>query len=528
MKRVFAAVAVVAVLCLQTRALQNGLGEVPPMGWSSWNYFFTNVNDTLIREIALAMHQNNMLSFGYEYINIDAGYLLDTRDSSGNLVVNPVTFPYGMANLSDYVHSLGFKLGVYTDLGSGSCGSGPGSFGAYPKDAAAFANWGVDYLKVDFCGSVPEGNSEWYYWSLFRDALNATGRPIYYSICPKTIAPAYGTATPYAGSLIYSPPLNWTAQDHQNLSNSWLVEYVNNVDNWYSEDATNCTDAGLRGMIVRLLVSGWTVCLSVDACLWITRLLVCGCPSACLWMNRVLVSGRTVCLFVDGLSACLRMDRLLVCGWPVCCLWMACLLVSDGWRLCGAGAPCGFITNVDAVLQMTDLGFSGPGGWNDADMLQTCNYGHENGGMTLEEYRAEFSLLAAVFVAPLILSADMRSMPTLHPDCFEIVTNRQVIALNKDFTGQPAWVVSTEGNTTVSITTQVFARPISFGYVVMFFNRGLEATTMRITWHELGLPHEQSLLVTDVWTSETFGYFTSEFSDQVASHACLLLTLTLE
>ena len=47
-------------------------------------------------------------------MNVDAGYLLDDRDANGNLQVNPDTFPYGMANLSSYVHSLGLKLGVYT------------------------------------------------------------------------------------------------------------------------------------------------------------------------------------------------------------------------------------------------------------------------------------------------------------------------------------------------------------------------------------------------------------------------------
>jgi len=61
---------------------------------------------------------------------------------------------------------------------------------------------------------------------MFRDALNKTGRPIYYSICPKTVAPATGTAVPYAGSDIYSPPQNWTQEDHRSLSNAWVRGHI--------------------------------------------------------------------------------------------------------------------------------------------------------------------------------------------------------------------------------------------------------------------------------------------------------------
>ena len=57
-----------------------------------------------------------------------------------------------------------------------------------------------------------------------------------------------------------------------------------------------------------------------------------------------------------------------------------------------AGAPCGLITNIDAFVQMTNASYSGPGGWNDADMLQVCNDGHLNGGMNLSEYQAELSM----------------------------------------------------------------------------------------------------------------------------------------
>ena len=115
--------------------------------------------------------------------------------------------------------------------GEGSCGPGPGSYDHYQLDAETFANdWHADYLKVDFCGKQVSRDSDPQYtsWSALRDALNATGRPIYYSICPHTPAPANGPAKLYHGASVHSPPAAWTGADFRALANSILVEFNNN------------------------------------------------------------------------------------------------------------------------------------------------------------------------------------------------------------------------------------------------------------------------------------------------------------
>ena len=95
------------------------------------------------------MISTGLASAGYEYINIDAGYLTGSRDDAGKLAVDREKFPNGIRALSEYIHSKGLKLGVYTDIGQGSCGSGPGSYDHYEIDATTFAHdWEVDYLKV--------------------------------------------------------------------------------------------------------------------------------------------------------------------------------------------------------------------------------------------------------------------------------------------------------------------------------------------------------------------------------------------
>ena len=67
------------------------------------------------------------------------------------------------------------------DRGYKTCAGRPGSLGYETKDANTYASWGVDYLKLDSCnlnGTAPEIS-----YSIMRDALNATGRPIFYSLC---------------------------------------------------------------------------------------------------------------------------------------------------------------------------------------------------------------------------------------------------------------------------------------------------------------------------------------------------------
>ncbi|KAG2633959.1 hypothetical protein PVAP13_2NG224303 [Panicum virgatum] len=132
--------------------LQNGLGRTPQMGWNSWNHFNCNINEQTIRQVADAMVDTGLAKLGYEYINIDDCWAAHDRDSQGNLVPNPSTFPSGMKALSDYVHGKGLKLGIYSDAGPRTCSQQmPGSLGHEEQDAKTFASWGLDYLKYDNC-----------------------------------------------------------------------------------------------------------------------------------------------------------------------------------------------------------------------------------------------------------------------------------------------------------------------------------------------------------------------------------------
>ena len=57
-----------------------------------------------------------------------------------------------MRYLSDYFHSLGLKIGIYSDAGTKTCGGMAGSLGYEQQDVELFVNkFDVDYLKYDNC-----------------------------------------------------------------------------------------------------------------------------------------------------------------------------------------------------------------------------------------------------------------------------------------------------------------------------------------------------------------------------------------
>jgi len=156
------------------------LARTPQMGWNSWNKFGCNVSEQLIRETADAMVANGMKAAGYQYINIDDCWHGE-RDARGFIQPNKEHFPSGMKALADYVHARGLKLGIYSDAGWKTCGGKPGSRGYEYQDALTYAEWGIDYLKYDWCntnGLKAEGA-----YLTMREALRAAGRPVLFSLC---------------------------------------------------------------------------------------------------------------------------------------------------------------------------------------------------------------------------------------------------------------------------------------------------------------------------------------------------------
>ncbi len=169
-------------------AVAGNLALTPPMGWNTWNKFACNVSEDLVRGMADAVVKSGMKQAGYQYVIIDDCWQVG-RDREGNILPDPQRFPSGMKVLGDYIHSLGLKFGIYSDTGSKTCAGRPGSRGYEFQDARQYAAWGVDYLKYDWCSTTTQDARASY--ALMRQALEASGRPIVFSICE------WGTAKPW-------------------------------------------------------------------------------------------------------------------------------------------------------------------------------------------------------------------------------------------------------------------------------------------------------------------------------------------
>lgn len=168
----------------------NIIAPTPPMGWSSWNCFRTEIDEAKIKSIADALVRTGMKDAGYEYVVIDDGWMTSARDKDGHIIVDTTKFPNGIKPVADYIHSLGLKFGIYSSPGCYTCQKLMGSLDHEQTDADDYAAWGVDYLKYDHC-NFPKTKEEMKVTSeadcrsafeLMGDCLKKTGRPVFFSV----------------------------------------------------------------------------------------------------------------------------------------------------------------------------------------------------------------------------------------------------------------------------------------------------------------------------------------------------------
>ncbi|MGV4988543.1 glycoside hydrolase family 27 protein [Streptomyces sp. NRAIS4] len=371
----------------------------PPLGWNSWNSFGCGVDETQVRQAADAMVSSGMKDAGYQYVVVDDCWFDPQRDSAGNLRADPTKFPSGMKALGDYIHSKGLKFGIYEAPNERTCAQGVGTYpgstgskGHEAQDAATFASWGVDYLKYDWCSSSGTLDQQVAQFTLMRDALRATGRPIVYSINPNSFHAITGAT------------YNWGE-----VADLWRT----------TEDLLD------------------------------------------IWQN-----GNTN-------------------SYPM---------------------GVGNVLDIDAPLAAQ----SGPGHWNDPDMLVVGRP-----GLSLNESRSHFALWS-LLSAPLIAGNDIRTMSS---DVSAILRNPRLLAVNQDSLGAGGRRVRDDGD------TEVFAKPLSDGSVAVgLFNRGSGTATVTATAAQVGVTGGPFTL-TDLWTGGTSST-SGQISASVPAHGVAVFKMT--
>jgi alpha-galactosidase len=169
----------------------------PPMGWNSWNCWACAVDDQKVRAAADAFVKTGLINHGWTYINIDDCWEVQPdskdpilggapRDKDGMINTNK-KFP-DMKAVGDYVHGEGLKLGIYSSPGPLTCGGYTASYQHEQQDADRYAQWGIDYLKYDWCSyekiaPKPSLGDFQKPYRVMRAALDNVDRDIVFSLC---------------------------------------------------------------------------------------------------------------------------------------------------------------------------------------------------------------------------------------------------------------------------------------------------------------------------------------------------------
>ena len=218
-------------------ALDNGLGKLPGLGWNS--DYCTNCSgpiplhasapgifgaglrghggEAFVKHIADHMHTQKYptssgsktlqeLGFRYpsplsrlpsphsdpvrrshpagrSYVNMDASWDSYNRSSNGSLVPDPTLWPSGIDHTVSYVHGLDMGFGLYGDRGTLDCARHPGAQGHEAQDGAWFGAHKIDWYKEDACYATGEQSTALAQYGKMRDALNASGYPVWFALC---------------------------------------------------------------------------------------------------------------------------------------------------------------------------------------------------------------------------------------------------------------------------------------------------------------------------------------------------------
>ncbi len=165
------------------------LSLTPPMGWNSWNCWGLSVNDERLKSSAQAMIDKGLTDHGWTYMNIDDGWEAAARNAKGEIIAND-KFP-DLKKTGDWLHNKGLKFGIYSSPGTTTCGDFLGSYKHEAQDARSYANWGIDYLKYDWCSyqtvyELEKDTSLAAYkkpYITMQKALQKQNRDIVYSLC---------------------------------------------------------------------------------------------------------------------------------------------------------------------------------------------------------------------------------------------------------------------------------------------------------------------------------------------------------
>ncbi|MFJ9379890.1 NPCBM/NEW2 domain-containing protein [Streptomyces sp. NPDC101455] len=215
----------------------------------------------------------------------------------------------------------------------------------------------------------------------------------------------------------------------------------------------------------------------------------------------------------DALKATGRPIVFSICEWGENKPWEWAADVGHLWRTTGDISD-NWGSMLSILKQNLPLApYAGPGHWNDPDMLEVGN-----GGMTDTEYRSHFSMWS-IMAAPLLIGSDLR---TATPATFDILDNKEVIAVDQDPLGKQGNVVTSEGG------RWVVAKEMKDGSrTVALFNETGSAQRIATTAAAVGLPGARAYTLRDLWQHKSYNT-AGAISATVPAHGTVLVRVSAD
>jgi alpha-galactosidase len=399
----------------------------PPMGWNSWNCFGGNIDETKIRGAADAMVKTGLIDHGWTYINMDDRWEGD-RDAEGK-IQSSKGIP-DMKGLADYIHGLGLKIGLYSSPGAMTCAGAAASFGHEDQDAQTYADWGMDYLKYDWCS---------YQENIITER-----------------AEKFAIALPGSADEILK--LGWRQRD---LEAKWAGHppYKWGTLTQEERDAISKEDHEIGGKLEELY------------------------HQASGEIQGEINTGSDKEPYQKMRAALDKVNRDIVysfCQYGIGGVWSWGLEVGGNtWRTTGDIGPNWPSVEDHGFNQNGLEKWASPGHWNDPDMLEIGN-----GALTPDENYTHMTLWC-MLASPLLIGCDMAKMSSFTVSLF---SNDEVLAVSQDSSGKQGHRIKQDGK------TEVWVKPLDDGTLaVAFFNRGEAAADVAVSWSDLGLQGKQPM-----------------------------------
>ena len=510
------AVAKLGVHIKTTEKYDNGVALTPPMGWSSWNSFRTEITEEKILQIADAMKKSGLLDAGYKFVNLDDCWHSSIRDKDGKLQGDLATFPRGIKPLVEDLNKMGFKAGIYSSNGTLTCEDLPASLGHERIDAETFAEWGIEYFKYDFCHNKPITSKAPLIDKVIITDKNGGSE----QVLEAENGELYGTAR-----IIKDKNESYVANLDSNMGSvrfsfvniaedgeytltivvkkafeayKYAVVTVNDRDSYPVDiPPTKAWSRTGRCQISVKLNKG-------DNTIEIKNPIGSKMDSAATqYINMGKELKRATKLYAEKNNVPEKPIVYSICEWGKNKPWKWGAQAGNLWRTTLDIRPMwsSILGIYEINVKLAD--YSGIGGWNDPDMLEVGN-----GNLTVEENKAHFTLWC-MLSAPLILGNDIREFidadgnVDYNNKILQIVTNRELIAVDQDKKGVQCRRMKTNA------ITDILVKPLDKGEVaICFFNKSNSEKDMSVSLKEVAnlsyveLSDVGAYQYTDLWSKE--------------------------